>query len=65
MSRDDYSAHARIAGKYFISPSLYVIGGWDDLLNHSRKVDSMILGAGLRWGDDDLKYLIGFVSVKP
>lgn len=65
MSRDDFAAHARVFGRYYISPSLYVTAGWDDFLNRSRKADSMILGAGLRWGDDDLKYLIGFVSVKP
>lgn len=65
MSRDDYAAHARVLGRYYISPSLYVTAGWDDFLNRSRKVDSMMLGAGLRWGDDDLKYLLGFLSVKP
>lgn len=65
FSRDDYAAHARIYGRYFFSPSIYVLAGWDDFLNHSRRADSMMLGAGVRWGDDDLKYLLGFVSVKP
>ena len=65
FSRDDYSAHARIYGRYYFSPSIYLSAGWDDFLNRSRKTDSLMLGAGLRWGDDDLKYLIGFVNVKP
>lgn len=65
MSRDNYAAHARIFGRYYISPSVYVTAGWDDFLNRSRKADSMLLGAGVRWGDDNLKYLIGFIGAKP
>jgi phospholipid/cholesterol/gamma-HCH transport system substrate-binding protein len=65
FSRDELAGHARILGRYYISPSLYVTAGWDDFLNRSKKQDSLMLGAGLRWGDDDLKYLIGFVSLKP
>ncbi|MGH9364676.1 MAG: MlaD family protein [Thermoanaerobaculia bacterium] len=65
FSRSDYNAHARVFGRLFLSPSVYVSAGWDDFLNHGRKVDSMMLGGGVRWGDDDLKYLIGFASAKP
>jgi phospholipid/cholesterol/gamma-HCH transport system substrate-binding protein len=65
FSRDELSPHARVFGRYFFSPSIYVTAGWDDFLNHTRKQDSMMLGAGVRWGDDDLKYLIGFISVRP
>ena len=65
FSRDELSAHARVLGRYFVSPSVYVTAGWDDFLNRSRKQDSMLLGAGVRWGDDDLKYLIGFITPRP
>ncbi len=65
FSRTDYAFHARVLGKYFFSPSVYLSAGWDDFLNHGRNADSMMLGAGVRWGDDDLKYLIGFVGAKP
>ena len=65
FSRDDVSPHARILGRYYVSPSLFLSAGWDDFLNRTRKQDSMLLGAGVRWGDDDLKYLIGFLSIKP
>ena len=61
FSRDDVAAHARVFGRYYLGPSLYLSAGWDDFLNRGRKADSMMLGAGVRWGDDDLKYLIGFV----
>ena len=36
-------------------------GGWDDFLNRSRKADSLFLGAGLRWTDDDIKYLLSSI----
>lgn len=65
FSRDQYRAHARVFGRYYLGPSLYLSAGWDDFLNRGRKADSMMLGAGVRWGDDDLKYLIGFVNVRP
>ena len=51
-------AHAKVSTRYYFSPSVYVTGGWDDFLNRSRKTDSIFLGAGLRWSDDDIKYLL-------
>jgi phospholipid/cholesterol/gamma-HCH transport system substrate-binding protein len=65
FSRDNLSPHARVLGRYFFGPSVYLTAGWDDLLNRNRKQDSMLLGAGVRWGDDDLKYLIGFLAARP
>jgi phospholipid/cholesterol/gamma-HCH transport system substrate-binding protein len=65
FNRPDYSAHAKFGGRYFISPSVYLQGGWDDFLNRSRGADSIFLGAGLRWTDDDIKYLLGSVPIKP
>ena len=40
---------------------VFVTGGWDDFLNRSRKADSLFFGAGLRWSDDDIKYLLGSI----
>lgn len=65
FSRDTFNPHARVYGRYYFGPSVYLSAGWDDFLNHSKKADGLMLGGGLRWGDDDLKYLIGFISVKP
>jgi phospholipid/cholesterol/gamma-HCH transport system substrate-binding protein len=65
FNRPDFSAHARISGRYFFSPSVYVTGGWDDFLNRSRSADSLFIGAGLRWTDDDIKYLLGSLPIKP
>lgn len=65
FTRPDYSAHAKITTRYFISPSVYFQGGWDDFMNRSRGSDSLFIGAGLRWTDDDIKYLLGSVPIKP
>jgi phospholipid/cholesterol/gamma-HCH transport system substrate-binding protein len=51
-------AHLRITAKWQFHPNLYVIGGWDDpLAQHS-----LFFGAGIRWKDDNLKYLLGAAS---
>jgi phospholipid/cholesterol/gamma-HCH transport system substrate-binding protein len=65
FSRPDYSAHAKISTRYYFSPSVYVTGGWDDFLNRSRKADSLFLGAGIRWTDEDIKYLLGSIPLRP
>jgi phospholipid/cholesterol/gamma-HCH transport system substrate-binding protein len=65
FSRPDYSAHAKLTTRYYFSPSVYVTGGWDDFLNRSRKSDSLFLGAGIRWTDEEIKYLLGSVPIRP
>lgn len=59
FGRDNYSAHAKITGRYYFSPSVFVTGGWDDFLNTKAKQDSLFFGAGVRWGDDAIKYIAG------
>ncbi len=61
FNRPDLAAHGKVTARYYFSPSVYVTGGWDDFLNRSRKVDSLFLGAGIRWSDDDIKYLMGSI----
>jgi phospholipid/cholesterol/gamma-HCH transport system substrate-binding protein len=56
---DGLNAHGKITGRYYISPSVFVTGGWDDLFNTKANLDSFFVGAGVRWGDDDIKYLAG------
>lgn len=58
FSRDDYAAHAKISARWYLSPSVYVVTGWDDFLNTSRKADSFTLGAGVRWSADEEKFLL-------
>jgi phospholipid/cholesterol/gamma-HCH transport system substrate-binding protein len=60
----DLSAHAKVAGRFYFSPSVFVTGGWDDFLNRGRNADSLFFGAGLRWTDDDIKYLMGSIPLR-
>jgi phospholipid/cholesterol/gamma-HCH transport system substrate-binding protein len=65
FNHPDFAAHGKLTSRYYFSPSVYVTGGWDDFLNHSRGSDSLFFGAGLRWSDDDIKYLLGSIPIKP
>lgn len=54
---DDEDAHLRFTTRYRLNPNIYLVGGWDDPLVDDNS--SFFLGAGIRWRDDDLKYLLG------
>lgn len=56
---DDLRPRLRVTGRYWVHPSVYLMGGYDDALERER--DSLFLGAGVRWTDDDLKYLLGSI----
>jgi phospholipid/cholesterol/gamma-HCH transport system substrate-binding protein len=56
---DDLDPHLRLTTRWWFHPNLFLVGGYDDPLESDR--DSFFLGGGLRWGDDDLKYLLGSV----
>jgi phospholipid/cholesterol/gamma-HCH transport system substrate-binding protein len=58
---DNLNAQAKLTGRYYFSPSVYLTGGWNDFLNTKAHLDSAFVGAGVRWGDEDIKYLAGFV----
>jgi phospholipid/cholesterol/gamma-HCH transport system substrate-binding protein len=51
-------AHLRFTARWQFHPNLYVLGGWDDPLEQR----SLFFGAGIRWKDDNLKYLLGSAS---
>lgn len=55
----DLAPQLRLATRFRLNDHLYLLGGLDDFLESDR--DSIFLGAGIRWSDDDLKYLIGSV----
>lgn len=60
FSRDgDLSPRLRVFGRYRFHPNIYLVGGYDDVLESDRA--SLFFGAGVRWKDDDLKYLLGSV----
>ncbi|HSM14652.1 MAG TPA: MlaD family protein [Thermoanaerobaculia bacterium] len=55
----DLDPHLRLTAEWSPWRSLYVRGGYDDPLVDDFR--SPFIGAGLRWSDDDLKYLFGSV----
>jgi len=55
----DLDPHLRLTAQWFPWRNVYVKAGYDDLLVSERS--SPFVGLGLRWSDDDLKYLLGSV----
>lgn len=62
--RDD-NPHLRFTGEYIVrrekpnTPTIFVTSGIDNALNDT----SFIFGGGVRWKDEDLKYLIGSIPL--
>ena len=54
---NDQNPHLRLTGRWQLHPNLYLVGGLDDPLEN----ESVFLGAGVKWRDDNLKYLLGSV----
>lgn len=52
---NDLSPHLRLRGRWQFHPNLYLIGGYDDPL----ETDAFFLGGGIRWSDENIKYLLG------
>ena len=55
----DLDPHLRLSAQWYPLRSLYVRAGYDDPLVDDLR--SPFVGVGLRWSDDDLKYLLGSV----
>jgi len=60
FARESHGPHVRFEGRWFFSRNAFAFGGWDDPLWSERS--SAIVGAGITWTDDDLKYLLGTAS---
>jgi phospholipid/cholesterol/gamma-HCH transport system substrate-binding protein len=57
FSRDEKAPHLRFEGRYFMNRNLYLFTGYDD--PRWRENRSLLIGGGITWTDDDLKYLMG------
>jgi phospholipid/cholesterol/gamma-HCH transport system substrate-binding protein len=55
----DLDPHLRVTARWFPWHGLYFQAGYDDPLVGDYR--SPFVGAGVRWSDDDLKYLLGSV----
>jgi len=58
--RIDDSVHFRFEGRYFVNSNLFILAGWDDPL--FREHSSYLLGAGVVWTDEDVKYSLGLAG---
>lgn len=56
----DEDMHLKFESRYFISPHIFVTAGWDDPLVSEKS--SFLLGAGITWNDDDVKYSLGLAG---
>lgn len=63
--RYDKNPHLRLFGEYTLrqakpkTPMIFIRSGIDNPFNNT----AVIFGAGIRWRDDDLKYLLGSVPI--
>lgn len=57
FTRDIKPPHVRLEGRWYMNKNLFAFAGWDDPTWPQRS--SYLLGAGVTWGDEDLKYLLG------
>jgi len=61
----DSNPHLRLYGEYVFrqekptTPTIFLRSGVDNVLNHT----AFTLGGGIRWRDDDLKYLLGSIPL--
>lgn len=55
---NDQRAHLRLQGRYQFAPNLYLLGGYDDILEHH----SLFIGGGIRWTDENLRKLFGLAG---
>ncbi|MFH1177996.1 MAG: MlaD family protein [Acidobacteriota bacterium] len=57
FGREEKPPHFRIEGRYFLTSNMFAFAGWDD--PGWSKRSSALLGGGITWQDDDLKYMLG------
>ena len=55
----DLDPHLRVTARWFPWKGVFFQAGYDDPLVHDFR--SPFVGAGIRWSDDDLKYLLGSI----
>ncbi len=56
----DEDVHLKFEGRYFISPNIFLTAGWDDPLVSDKS--SVLLGGGITWNDEDIKYSLGLAG---
>ncbi len=57
---ENNAPHIRLQGRFFLNDNIFLSAGWDDPAFSERQ--SYTLGAGIRWGDEDIKQLLGLAG---
>lgn len=65
LSSKSLPPHLKLYGNYDIVKNLFVTAGVDDALARERNLRTLFLGFGIKFADEDLKSLLGAVSVRP
>jgi phospholipid/cholesterol/gamma-HCH transport system substrate-binding protein len=65
FNRPDNRAHVKLYGNYDIINNFFITGGADDILNRDPRFRTPFIGFGIKFPDDDLKYVTGAVPLRP
>ncbi len=58
--KESDSPHIRFESRFYLNRNMFVTAGWDDPTY--AKHSSILLGAGLTWTDEDMKYMLGLAG---
>lgn len=65
FTRNNRKAHLKVFGNYDIVKNFFITAGVDDILNSDEDLRTLFFGFGIKFGDDDLKTLLGTVPIRP
>lgn len=60
FDRDIKAPFIRLEGRYFLNRNIFAFAGWNDPRRSEQS--SILLGGGVTWRDEDLKYLLGAMA---
>ena len=65
FTRKDKKAHLKVFGDYDIVKNFFITAGVDDILNSEEDFRTLFFGFGIKFGDDDLKTVLGTFPIRP
>ncbi len=58
--KESNSPHIRFESRFYLNRNMFLTAGWDDPTYAAHS--SILLGAGLTWTDEDMKYMLGLAG---
>jgi phospholipid/cholesterol/gamma-HCH transport system substrate-binding protein len=62
---DNNRANLKLYGNYDIVRNFFITGGVSDFMNRDPQLRTPFIGFGIKFPDDDLKYVTGAVPLRP